>query len=123
MRSTVATLAILVILSNSAGAHAEGISLTPCSGSSCLTPIEQDNLQERIADCEAALDLADKALNGQADLITQLSNQNARLEHSLDYATAELAREKSWFRDPKVLAPAAMVLGVALGAYAAKSGR
>lgn len=49
-----------------------------------------------------------------------LETQNDRLRKSLDYNLGELAKERAWYNDPKVLAPVGFVLGVALGAYVVK---
>lgn len=95
------------------------------SSASPAIAADQIDLQARVDACEDALDRGDKVINEQATTIQMLDAQNARLQTSLDYAVnAEAKAEgqaKAWYRDPKVVAPLALLTGIALGAYVAKT--
>ena len=80
-----------------------------------------EELTERVADCEDTLDRADHVIDIQAKTIQEYSDQNYRLQQSLDYATAQIAEEQAWYNNPKYIAPVVFILGVTLGAFAARA--
>ena len=117
MKSGAIALIVIASLLSPTVATAKAAATAQCGSFVCEEP---GSVEERISDCEAALDSADEAINSQATTIDALSAQNDRLQRSLDFAVSEAARAKAWYNDPKYVAPIALVLGVALGAYAAK---
>jgi hypothetical protein len=86
--------------------------------------VANQDLTARVTACEEALDLADKAINSQADTIRELDVQNVRLQKSLDYAIAEAARSEAradaWYRNPNFVAPMGLIFGFLAGAYVTK---
>ncbi len=77
-------------------------------------------LEEQITECEALVDLADRAINKQAETIDELSAQQYRLEQALTSAMDQLAEERAWYKDTSIIGPVSFLLGVTLGALAVR---
>ena len=78
------------------------------------TPAKSDELakcQEQVTECERVLELADIAINRQAETIEMLTRQNAALERALKEAEPAIDDYGAWYKSRALWAAAGFVGG------------
>lgn len=83
-----------------------------------ISPKAKADCAEQVKECEELVQSADRVIENQSDLIYNLNIQVSNLERQTKIQQEMLEERAAWYKQPQVVAPTFLILGVLAGALA-----